>query len=821
MASAEPLDTAPDTVADPRRKLSFSDFPDEQPTVAQCEAGRLQVYVRLRALSKDQESADIYAAERSISLRTTKTNTAGKDTVEETSFTFDGVFDGTSTQAEVFESAMLPQVEGLFHGKDTLTFAYGITNAGKTYTIQGKDGADELGVLPRALAVMFAAIERNAEVAAGRTPPDAPPHVAAAMSEMVLNPTYTYEVRASFLEVYGNDAYDLLVPAEKGTKRQTLKLKEDKSQVFVEGLKEVELPDISSALTAVQLGWQQRSAASNGLNDLSSRSHAVLCVKLLTHRPGHSKPMATRMCVVDLAGAERQKKTHSNGARLNEANSINKDLMILGHCLRDLRWNQAHPRSTQRMPPFRDSRITMLFRDYLSGGRGTCIVIAAVSPRLADQVGTLDTLRFAAVAQQVKLVEIKPHHKVAHPVGVPKLGDRGASRGISALSSRLDERGSITSDEVSNSAPSITTYVAEIHTLREQIAFLQEKVLQGECDNLAAERRIREEVAAEMKEYLETSEAEAAARIEEDRYATEEMYHKKLALVKDVTEKRAESASVQAHTELLQQTREWQRLEAEHSAQVRRLEAELEQYRSRGAAKEVDTVEQAVAESTERAKVAESLLAKMSAELEKERKARAAVEERVASLEGALESERQKAKSAKKAAHAAEAELAKLKAQSENALEQGQEPSQNSRAPLVSVSEEAPLDAASAPSPKRPFVEIPLHNVMDGGSPSKKVRRPSRATRGSLPNSVQQPSQQPVLDVEVSKNKTSKLKMLRSTMWPASKKKEADNFVDLTRSDSGFDQSVRSSASDVPNHVVEPTPLARRTRAGRAAAHLR
>ena len=51
-----------------------------------------------------------------------------------------------------------------------------------------------------------------------------------------------------------------------------------------------------------------------------------------------------------------------------QANSINKDLMVLGHCLRDLRWNQMHPKSTQRMPPFRDSRITMLFREYLSGG---------------------------------------------------------------------------------------------------------------------------------------------------------------------------------------------------------------------------------------------------------------------------------------------------------------------------------------------------------------------------------------------------------------------------------------------------------------------
>ena len=48
MAAAPP--EAPDTIADPRRKLSFSEVPDEQPTLAQCEPGRLQVFVRLRSL---------------------------------------------------------------------------------------------------------------------------------------------------------------------------------------------------------------------------------------------------------------------------------------------------------------------------------------------------------------------------------------------------------------------------------------------------------------------------------------------------------------------------------------------------------------------------------------------------------------------------------------------------------------------------------------------------------------------------------------------------------------------------------------------------
>ena len=44
---------------------------------------------------------------------------------------------------------------------------------------------------------------------------------------------------------------------------------------------------------------------------------------------------------------------------------------------------------------------------------------------MADQVGTLDTLRFAAVAQQVKLIEVKP--KITHVSVAPKLGAERAA----------------------------------------------------------------------------------------------------------------------------------------------------------------------------------------------------------------------------------------------------------------------------------------------------------------------------------------------------------------------------------------------------------
>lgn len=310
------------TMEDPTRKLSFSAVADEQPTSAQCEPGRLKVFVRLRALgSSAHESSDMHATQSTISIRTTKSTAQAKSSMEETSFSFDGVFDATATQAEVFEAAMLPQVQGLFSERDTLTFAYGITNAGKTYTIQGNGTGSENGALPRAFEVIFAAIDNNAARAGGGSPELS----GAAAAAPVLDPTSKYEVRASFLEVYGNDAFDLLVAPEKGAvKRQTLRLKEEKGQVLVEGLREVEISSYASAMEALQLGWTNRQSASNGLNDLSSRSHAVLSLRLLTTKAGARAPTATRMCVVDLAGAERQKKTQAKGTRLIEANSINK-----------------------------------------------------------------------------------------------------------------------------------------------------------------------------------------------------------------------------------------------------------------------------------------------------------------------------------------------------------------------------------------------------------------------------------------------------------------------------------------------------------------
>lgn len=52
------------------------------------------------------------------------------------------IFGPTCTQAEFFEGTISSQVHDFLHGKNALVFSYGVTNAGKTYTIQGEFNID-------------------------------------------------------------------------------------------------------------------------------------------------------------------------------------------------------------------------------------------------------------------------------------------------------------------------------------------------------------------------------------------------------------------------------------------------------------------------------------------------------------------------------------------------------------------------------------------------------------------------------------------------------------------------------------------------------
>ncbi|KFQ05529.1 Kinesin-like KIF20A, partial [Leptosomus discolor] len=68
-------------------------------------------------------------------------------------FTFSQVFGPETTQSEFFEGSMKEIVRAYVNGVNGLVFTYGVTNAGKTFTIQGT--SKDFGILPRSLDVIF------------------------------------------------------------------------------------------------------------------------------------------------------------------------------------------------------------------------------------------------------------------------------------------------------------------------------------------------------------------------------------------------------------------------------------------------------------------------------------------------------------------------------------------------------------------------------------------------------------------------------------------------------------------------------------------
>lgn len=79
-----------------------------------------------------------------------------------------------------------------------------------------------------------------------------------------------------------------------------------------------------------------------------------------------------KLNLVDLAGSERIGKSGAEGSRLREAQCINKSLSALGDVINALRSKHSHV-------PFRNSRLTYLLQDSLSGDSKTLMMVQ-VSP---------------------------------------------------------------------------------------------------------------------------------------------------------------------------------------------------------------------------------------------------------------------------------------------------------------------------------------------------------------------------------------------------------------------------------------------------------
>lgn len=74
-------------------------------------------------------------------------------------YTFSHIFPPATQQSDFFTKTTLPLVRDLLEGQNALCFTYGVTNSGKTYTVQGGTREGSAGILPRTLDVIFNSTE--------------------------------------------------------------------------------------------------------------------------------------------------------------------------------------------------------------------------------------------------------------------------------------------------------------------------------------------------------------------------------------------------------------------------------------------------------------------------------------------------------------------------------------------------------------------------------------------------------------------------------------------------------------------------------------
>lgn len=98
---------------------------------------------------------------------------------------------------------------------------------------------------------------------------------------------------------------------------------------------------------------------------------------------------------MDLAGSERQNQTNTEGERLKEANNINKSLSQLGLVILSLCRNSSNHIS------YRDSKLTLLLKESLSGNSNT-VIIGTISSDINNINETISTLNFVSRSKGLK-----------------------------------------------------------------------------------------------------------------------------------------------------------------------------------------------------------------------------------------------------------------------------------------------------------------------------------------------------------------------------------------------------------------------------------
>lgn len=316
-------------------------------------------------------------------------------------FSFDAILGPAANQENVYTSTAVDVVDNVLNGYNGTIIAYGQTGAGKTYTIMNM-AQNAVGIIPRAAAEIFIKAKRNAN-------------------------EYSYRISMTCVQIYMDNMQDLLNPDN-----DHLVIREGAKEVYLAGATCVELESLEQCLILLTETERNRVFASTKLNEVSSRSHVVVMLKVerkskkprssnrerpkaksaldleiegdseMTSSSNDDKSVIGKLFLVDLAGSERLKKSGSEGLRASEARSINSSLYFLGKCIKARAENNSdlNHQDNHHHVPFRESKLTRLLQESLSGNAKVSLIINVHSSS-SHAEETISSLMFGARAMQV------------------------------------------------------------------------------------------------------------------------------------------------------------------------------------------------------------------------------------------------------------------------------------------------------------------------------------------------------------------------------------------------------------------------------------
>ena len=288
-------------------------------------------------------------------------------------YNFTEIFKDDTTNIKIYEKVCKPSIEELFsQHKNVLIFVYGITNSGKTYTVNGDSKTP--GILQYSLIKLFNEYEK------------------------LKKNNNLWQLTCTYIEIYNEEIFDLL-----SNDRKKLRIGEVANKFFPQGniIKNIEnKKDFENCLITGELN---KSKGETNANPYSSRSHSIFRVELSYKENNSFEPVS--FCIVDLAGAERVSKSGVFGSGVKEAGNINSSLLVLKRCFDAMEANSRINNLEKKViVPIRESKLTMIFKEYFAAHQNIS-VICTINPDRNDMMDIRSVLNFGSKAMKVKPVK--------------------------------------------------------------------------------------------------------------------------------------------------------------------------------------------------------------------------------------------------------------------------------------------------------------------------------------------------------------------------------------------------------------------------------